>query len=224
MALPGKVRSKYTTWPNIQLLPANLRYLTILSKYIWHEAKDLFLITKVFTSAATWAFLTVYPIAEYGTRPAAIGFLIGLAGHSLLIYRTRLFEEERLLLLRQLPFSTGQRFLLFLVAYGFTLLPEGFFLLSYVDSHFTIGKVLAFYLFGLGFLLLLHGLLYRQLNQENYFRQLFFLFICLLFLILFYVPLGALAGLSFAISLLLLRRYYYCFQAPYQGAGGLHFF
>ncbi len=196
------------------LLPAKYRYLTIFSKYIGREATGLFLLTKVFTGAVTWAFLALYPVAEYGTRPAAIGFLIGLAGHSLLVFRTRLFEEERLLLLRQLPFSTGQRFLLFLVAYGSTLLPEGVFLLLYRDAPLSFWEVFAFYLFGLGFLLLLHGLLYRQLNQDNYFRQVFFLFIGFLFLILFYVPLEVLAGLSFGISLLLLRRYYYGFQAP----------
>ncbi|MDQ4141119.1 MAG: hypothetical protein M3142_11425 [Bacteroidota bacterium] len=208
-----KTEINYSRWLNIRLFPGYTHYSFILGKYIWHEATGLFLLTKGFTLAVTWAFLKVYPPVEYGIRPAAIGLLIGLVSHSLLIIRTRFFEEEHLLLLRQLPFSTRQRLVLLLVAYGFTLLPEAFFLLSYVKLNFPLWQVLTFYAFGLGFLLLLHVFLYRQIPQEKYYRQIFFLFISLLFLILFSVPLWILAGLSISLSVSLLRRYYYEFEA-----------
>lgn len=210
-----KTEKTYQAWLNFRLFPAYHQYLSILSKYIWHEAKSLFLLSKVFTLAITWFFLKVYPPGEYGLRPVAVGFLMGLVGHSLLIFRTHVFEEERLLLLRQLPFRTRQRFWLLLITYGFTLLPEGIFFLSFINFHFPFWGVLTLYGFGLGFLLLLHTLLYRPITQEKYYRQIFFLFIGLLFLIMFSVPLWLLAIINIELSLSLMKRYYYCFEATW---------
>ncbi|QMU29787.1 hypothetical protein [Adhaeribacter radiodurans] len=198
-----------------RLFPAYNHYSFIFSKYIWHEAKGLFLLSKVFLLTAIWAFLKVYPPAEYGLRPAAFGFLMGLLGHCLLVFRTHVFEEERLLLLRQLPLHTQQRILLLLLAYGFTLLPELLFLLSYLQVHFPIWGIFTFYIFGCSFLLLLHTFLYRPITQDKYYRQIFFLFISLLFMILFSVPLWLLAVLSMGLNISLLHRHYYRFEATW---------
>ncbi|PSR52545.1 hypothetical protein AHMF7605_02890 [Adhaeribacter arboris] len=210
-----KIEKTYYLSRNFRVSPAFNHYFFVLSKYSWYEAKSVFLLSKVFTLLLTWSFLKVYPPSEYGIRPVAVGFLMGLVGHGLLVFRTHVFEEERLLLLRQLPFRTRQRFWLLLLTYGFILLPEVLFFISFTRIHFSIWGVITFYGFGLSFLLLLHTLLYRPITQEKYYRQIFYLFISLLFLILFSVPLWILAVLGIGFSLSLLNRYYYRFEATW---------
>lgn len=211
------VEINYTTWFTFRWLPAPFQYLTVFIKYLMQQEKSLLVLAKLFSCVVTWAFLRMYPVAEYGIRPAAIGFLMGLVGHNVLVFRTRWFEEERLWLLRQLPLQNGQRFALLLITYGFALLPEYIFLLLQANRQFTFLSILPFYLFGTTFLLLLHCLLYRaDTRQEHYFRQIFYLFFGVLLLILFSVPLLVLTAFCSGISFFLLVRYYYRFETHLQ--------
>ncbi|QNF33117.1 hypothetical protein HUW51_10400 [Adhaeribacter swui] len=210
-----KSEIQYTSRGYLRFAPTFNSPWFILGKYIWQEATGLFLLTKLFCLTVTWFFLKFYPSTDYGVRLAAVGFLMGLAGHSLLVFRMHLFAESRLLVLRQLPFTNRQRFMLLLVAYSFALLPEGLFLLSYIPLQFPTGQVIFFYGFGLGFLLFLHTWLYRSQSHQNYYQQIFYLFISLLFLILFSVPVWLLAGILLLLSFGLLQRFYYRFEASW---------
>ena len=64
-----KSEKTYYSSLNFRFFPAYNHYSFIISKYIWHEVKSIFLLSKVFTLLITWSFLKVYPPTEYGIRP-----------------------------------------------------------------------------------------------------------------------------------------------------------
>jgi hypothetical protein len=149
---------------------------------------------------------------DYDIRFIAVGLLINLLAHSLLVFNNRRFDDLYLSTLPQLPIPLWKRYAYIGLTYLVLLLPEYVLLLPKTDLP---GFALLLTM-GVSVLLLLRAMLYfPRLDQDKYYRWVFIVIIGVLFLSLAYLYWYAVIILQLlAFSIFCYR--YYRYEAPLQ--------
>jgi hypothetical protein len=152
--------------------------------YIGHLTTQLptvFFFSKVFSIISIYGFLQIQ-LDHYENRTALMGLLFGLAAHLVMVFEFRKFEERYLPFLRTLPLTSIQRFIYLALVYALILLPE---MVMLAINHIRPQDLIGIYLFGIGFLLLSHSLLYIMLDNDRHLQWTLGLFLISFMLVLF---------------------------------------
>lgn len=184
-------------------------------RYLMRQEKVMLGLTKLLSLGVLYAFLVLYPYPQYDLRPTQIGFLTAVAVQAMLVQQIQVYQETALFFLRQLPQAAGYRFIRQGIIFGILLLPEVILLFRYNLQTTTLISLLLLYFFGVSILLVFHALLYLPgTAQEAFLKQVFFLFMGYLLLLLYYPPLYFLSGFSLLLAFLLFRKYYFRYELP----------
>ncbi len=188
-------------WPWVKPLP--LFYINQLTS----QLPTVLFFTKAFSVFAIYGFFQI-PLDHYDNRIALMGLLFGLAAHSAIVFELRRFEENNLRFLRNLPVPNWKRFGGLAIVYLLLLLPEAAMLCA---NHILLPDVLGIYLFGAGFILLLHCLLFVELNNDKHLQWTVGLFLISFMLVLFKIYFAE-TLLLWIFALVILNRHYYQFE------------
>jgi len=187
-------------WPK----PFPLFYLNLLTS----KLKAVLFVTKVFSISSILLFIQI-PLDHYEYRTALMGFLFGLAAHSVIVFEFRKLEDENLYFMRGLPFSISQRFALITITYALLLLPEFIVLLVNPINYFDATLV---FFAGLSFLLFSHCSLYnKRINMDSHLQKILWMFLLGFGLTLFNLALPT-AFLFFIFSFVRYRKNYYLYE------------
>jgi len=187
-------------------------YALFFISQLFNEMKVIFVVTKFFSAIIIIAFLRGFFIETYDSRVVMLGFLAGLVAHCVMVFEFRKFEESYLGFYRNLPLSHIKRFLTYVMMYALVLLPEWIIFIAAIPD--TLHPLDAAWLpfFGIGFLLLLHCLLYnRNINMDRYMPWVFAVTSVLFFLILYKVYL-IINLLLLVLSVIFMTKWYYQFE------------
>lgn len=157
--------------------PLPLIYLGLLA----NRLKLTFLLTKL-SSVVCILCLWYLPVDHYEPRLAWLGLAFGLAGHGVILFEWRKFEDREFFFSRALPLATSYRFAMIGVAFLLLLIPESIVMfaqgLQIVDV--SIGLVI-----GTAFLLFIYCTSYRHpLNNEQHLQRMLWLFLISFLMIL----------------------------------------
>lgn len=188
-------------WPWVKPLP--LFYINQLTS----QLPTVLFFTKSFSVFAIYGFFQI-PLDHYDNRIALMGFLFGLVAHLVIVFELRKFEESNLLFLRSLPIQNWNRFRELAVVYLLLLLPEAAMLYS---NHILLLDVVGIYLFGTGFLLLLHCRLFIELNNDKHLQWTLGLFLISFMLVLCKIYFAE-TLLLWIIAIIIMNRKYYQFE------------
>jgi hypothetical protein len=165
-------------------LPIFKNQLGFYATYLFSEERVAIFISKLFS------FGLLYIIKESlesgdDFRIIAIAWLFVLLAHTFLIRKVKVFEDQFLQWIKNLPISRSQEFTLYLKLYGILLLPELIFVSTAIGNGVSIYQFPELILFGSGFLTFIHCHLFKvNLNPDRFTGFLFWLFIVCFMLIL----------------------------------------
>ena len=172
---------------------------------LFDKMKVAYIITKVLSWLIVTGVFLLFADVRSDLRVAVIAMLAIITAHALLIYNQRVFEEKYLSFSRNLPYSTGTRFLNYLKTYLVLLVPEAVWLFSRFNPAIAVELLLA----GLSIAMLFHCLLYRiGINMDRYLQWILFLFVVIFWVIL-YKLLWLLVIVNLAVSFLVFYVNYY---------------
>ena len=104
--------------------------------------KTMLAITKAFSVFSIIGFLQI-PGDGYDVRIPLLGFLFGLAGHTVIIFEFRRFEDQYLFFTRNLPLSIFRRFANVAIVYVIILVPElALLLVNHVHPQPSSSRIL----------------------------------------------------------------------------------
>jgi hypothetical protein len=195
----------------ITLLPIKLRitYPLFFSFQLLQHQKTLLFLTKILTCFLITGVCLLYKTDQYDERLISIGLLLAGISLNFMTNQYHSFEQSKLLLIRNLPFSSTKRFGLYALAYGLLLIPEYLFLVRYLPKE--LGYEIAFQgaIYLVSFVVLFHMYLYfNPSNPEKSGKVLFATFFFNLVLIMFKIPVWILSITMLSIAVLLFRKYY----------------
>ncbi|MES2730873.1 MAG: hypothetical protein V4714_03965 [Bacteroidota bacterium] len=196
-------------------------YPAFFWSYLLNEEKVLLLSTKAFSILILVGIMPLYTSVDYDQRMLRIGFLLSAFTHTILVNQFRQFEETRLLLSRNLPYSLLQRFGRYAVIYIGVLLPELVVLTYSFSATFGWGQWLDYVALSLSLCLVCHCFLFiNHMPSEKYINRVFYAFVVLFLLVMYRIsPLILAAGLSGLAFYLLQKNYYrYEWTAPEEGS------
>jgi hypothetical protein len=181
--------------------------------YIWHQRKQMLVVSKFFSLVFLLGFIQIYDPQKYDTRPLLHCFMLVIASNSSIVFQMVNFESEHLFFYRNFPFSTTKRFGGLLLMYLILLLPELLFLWRGYPLYFHAADYPMLVLFGVGLLSVFHGILLADntLNMDVYIKANFAI-LAILFFVILYNP-----GIILSILLVLVgfgfyQGYYYVFE------------
>lgn len=199
----------------------NLRFtkpysLFFIQHLLTHQ-KMSFFSTKLFTCLSIWFVLWLYPTDDYDHRLISLGVLLSGLAHSVLTLHFHQFEQQQLLVYRNLPLTLSTRFLNHSLTYGILFVPEAILLLRNLPDGVGYGYALGVISFGLALVLLCHNFLYfRPLLLEDSATWAFWGLIAGFFCIMFGLSVWLLAGLCVLLAVWLFYRYYQRVQYSFE--------
>jgi hypothetical protein len=146
---------------------------------------------------------------DYDLRLIGLGALLVGLGHASVLYELYAFEHQRLALYRNMPVAGWVRWGRYVAQFGLLLLPETVLFLANLPVNEPIWLSVWALVFGLSLMAVQQGLflrLHRPLGRSL--PHLYILLTAYFLLIMFRVPLWALAGLNLLAAAALFRRYY----------------
>ncbi len=177
--------------------------------YILNDAKLTFTITKLFSYFALFGFFQI-PLDHYENRIPLMGLLIGAASHAVLIFEIRKWEDSYLSFTKNLPLSFAKRYFTIAIVYLVLLVPE---LLLMIVNHVHMTDLIGVIMFGVGFLLFLHSLLYHlNMDMDKYIQYVLIVFL-LSFAMLLFKLYFILILVYLIISFQWYKRYLYSFES-----------
>lgn len=179
-------------------------------RYLVQRQLVLLLLTKAGTVVVILGVLLLYPTDDYDIRLLALGVLVAAVGHAALLYQLYQFEHERLALYRNLPISTLQRLLRYVLLVSCIFLPEGIVLIRYAPAELSAVDIASVWTFGHSLLLLqLAMLLKHHRPLDRFLPIIYWVIISGFFLIMYQLPLWGLAMAIWIISGWLTIKYYW---------------
>jgi hypothetical protein len=185
----------------------------ILTEGILRSQPGLILTIKVIGCTLIYGTARLYLYDIYDARLYLMAACVIFSANLALVYQYQRFEVAQLLLMRSLPLSFGRRITTFTATMCVLCFPEIAVLASNLPSY--IGMQFYFYAIGFGLSLLTfgYGALYvRDATFDDFTRWIFFVTMGLVLLILFAVPVWALAAVQLSLGTYLLYRHYYSFE------------
>ncbi len=199
----------------------NLRFtkpypLFFIQHLLTHQ-KMSFFSTKLFTCLSIWFVLWLYPTDDYDERLISLGVLLAGLAHSVLTLHFHQFEQQQLLVYRNLPLILRTRFLNHTLTYGILFVPEAILLLRNLPDGVSYGYTFGAVSFGLGLVLLCHNFVYfKPLLLEDSAKWVFWSLIAGFFGIMFGLSVWLLAGLCVLLAVWLFYRYYQRVQYSFE--------
>jgi len=161
----------------------------------------LLVLTKLGAGFVLWGVCRLYPTDDYDGRLLSLGVLLAAAIQGPLLMAWKTFEDQKLLFLRNLPFSLVQRAGFYLLTAALLWLPETLLLLRYRPNGVSWGFQLGIAVFGLSLNALFFSSLFgKSRSLEELMPHLFWGVIAFFFLVMFRVPVGVLAGLASGVA------------------------
>lgn len=184
--------------------------------FVWKERKQMLFVTKVFTFLLLYLFMSLYEPDAPDIRPLLLIMTVVVVAHSAIVAQIRVFEEERLLFLRNLPIPFTKRFGSLWLQYGVLLLPELLFIWKGFPLHFRAVDVPQVVLLSIGLATFLHVLLMMDdLDMETFYKTVFGTW-AVLFFVLLYNPGIALALLISVVAGMIYRSHLYDFEKKHS--------
>lgn len=169
--------------------------------------------TKLFTGLFVFGICVLYVSEKYDWRLMAMATTICAAANLLILFQIRNFEHTHISWMKNLPLSMAKKFGLFLIVFTILVLPETAVLLKYFPDHLSFYLLLLNILYTVSIVTFFFGLLHiKSMTPENFTKKSFWIFITLILLILFKVPLILMSLSNFITGFLLFRKYYYLFE------------
>jgi len=183
--------------------------------FLWHQRKEMLLVTKFFSFLALSLFIKLYEPDHYDIRPLLLCCMVCATAHSAIIFEVREFEEQYLSFSRNLPFAYIKRFAQLLLMNFILLLPELLFLWKGYPLHFNIPDYFQLLLMMISLLCLFYSvLLTGDILMDAYVKIVFGILAGLFFVVL-YNPGIFLPCLVMIISFGFYFSYYYDYERQY---------
>lgn len=157
-------------------------YVGFLLRFVTHEGKMMFILTKIFSCGVLYFFLDERdPAREPDMRMITLFYCFGLFGHGILIHRMKQIENTGLAFYRTLPISLVQRFIGYCVFYACLFVPEILTVIARTPAFLTFSEAGFFLVMGFSVLMLLNALqLFNYSGIRDYFKTLMQFFIIFL--------------------------------------------
>lgn len=180
--------------------------------YIWHNRKQMLLLTKFFSTGVLFLFLTYYTPEVYDIRPLLLCLLLSAASHCTIVFEIRNFENEYLAIARNFPFTSVERFIQIICMYAVLMLPELIFVWKGFPLHFHTGDYFQLMLLTVALPVLLHTcLLTGNIAMRTFIKIVFGISMAIFFIVL-YNPGILLPAFLLFVSFLLFNTYCYEFE------------
>lgn len=188
-------------------LPAlPIPYLLFFPTYWLRQEPASLVLTKVSSGLLLVGVCLLYPTDDYDQRLLLLGLLLAVLFHAAISRQVSEFDQRYLLLLDNLPYSVWQRLAQYLALYALIWLPELALLLRHCPDAVAVHYVLLLWLTGLGWLLLLHTLLYgQQVDPDRWLASLFGAFVMGLLTIMAHVPASVWCALGWGATIMVSR-------------------
>lgn len=203
---------KSFVWPHIFSFRLSKPLFALPLFYLWHERKQMLLVTKFFSLALLYLFINLYEPERYDVRPLLLCLLLVAGSHSAIVFQVRSFEESFLAFSKNLPLSALQRFLGLLQMYLVLMLPELLFLGKGYGVHFGLKDYPQLLLMAIALVAIFHVTLLLEEATMDQFMRVVFAIMAALFFILLYNPGIVLPGAILVLSFALFAAYYYTFE------------
>ena len=212
--------SRWAAWVNRLRRHVRTPYALFYLRHLLNEEATLFWRTKLGTGLVWIGILKLYATdhyqinlfrtPDYDLRLIGLGALLVGIGHATVIYEHYKFEHRWLSIYRNVPVPDWQRWTGYLGQFALLLLPEVLLLLYHLPTDQSLWRSLGAWAFGVSLLSLQHGLLLRvHRTPDRTMTYLYIMLIVYFLLIMFRVPLWALASANLLASDWLFRRYYW---------------
>ncbi|GGD82007.1 hypothetical protein GCM10011514_52630 [Emticicia aquatilis] len=179
-------------------------------RYLFAKQPVLLLLSKLFTCFMLIGVCGLYPTDTYDERLLALGGLFAAAGHTVFCQQFFYYENQFLSLSRNLPLSTQQRILGYLLTYSLLLIPELIVLLRNLPDGVSYLFALQLIIFILSMIFLNHHTQYiDNVSNDAYLQRLFFAGILFLLLIMFKIPVILMALVNFSLAIFVFHKNYY---------------
>lgn len=185
----------------------------ILTEGILRSQPGLIFTTKFIACLLIYATVQLYLDDVYDARLYLMATCVVFSANLVLVYHYQRFEVAQLLLMRSLPFSFGKRITTFIAVMLILCFPEIAMLATNLPEYLSFRFYFLGVLFGLSLVLFGYGALYvRDATFDDFTRWIFFVSMGLLLLILFGVPVWAMAMVQLSLGTYLLNKHYYSFE------------
>ncbi|MGA0556364.1 hypothetical protein ACO2Q8_06930 [Larkinella sp. VNQ87] len=185
-------------------------YVFFYIRYLFREQAATLFLTKTGSCLVTIGLLAIYPTDDYDIRLLSLGALLSGVFHAGLVYELYHFEATQLFLLRNLPVALSKRWVTYIGISGLLLSPEVILLLFRHPNDVSTWEALGVGAFALSLLLLQYTLLlFRHQDRDRFMARLFWPTIVYFFLIMYQLPIWALAFMSCIAATTLFMRYFY---------------
>ena len=179
-------------------------------RYLYAKQPVLLLLTKLFTCFILVGICNLYPTDAYDERLLALGGLFVAAGHTVFCQQFFYFENQYLILIRNLPLSSKQRLLGYFLTYLLILVPEIIVLLRNLPPDVNYVFVLQLMVFILSMIYLNHHAQYiNNISNDAFMQRLFFSGILFLLLIMFKIPVILMGLVNFSLAIFVFQKCYY---------------
>ncbi len=189
---------------NLPALP--IPYGLFFPTYWLRKEPVSLVLTKVSSGLLLVGICLLYPTDDYDQRLLLLGLLLAVLFHASVSRQASQFEQHYLLLLDNLPYSVWQRLGRHVILYGLIWLPELALFLRHYPDAVTVQYVLLLWLTGLGWLVLIHTLVYgRRVDPDRWLACLFATFIIGLLTIMAHVPASVWCALGWGATIVFSR-------------------
>lgn len=157
-------RSYLSQWLSVRI---TWPYSSLFIRHLLHRQVWLLGLTKGFSVAVLTGVQVLYLTDEYDPRLLALGMLLSSLAHVMLVYEHFEFEQQQLLLVRNLPLSLLTRAAHYCWVYALLSLPEGITLLRYWPLGGHYGLLLGLWWAGIAAPWAWHSSLFRQHHSRD---------------------------------------------------------
>jgi hypothetical protein len=169
--------------------------------------------TKLFSALLIFGVTRLYQDETYDVRLMGMACTLAFSSNFMIISRIHYFENKVFALLRNLPFSWSKRTMIFLMVFMILCLPEISILVKYFPNALSWMQAPVLILYGTSIGVLFYGFHYAgMVQQKNFERLIFVLFIVWILLILFRISIPLMALVNATVGMWLFKNYFYRFE------------
>ncbi|HOX84218.1 MAG TPA: hypothetical protein PLJ60_03695 [Chryseolinea sp.] len=169
--------------------------------------------TKIFSSLILLGVTQLYKTDIYDLRLLGLGIVIAFSAQVVLVWEVQRFDNFYFPLNRNLPIPFSKRLLYFVCTLLILIIPELGMIIKNFPAEFNNLNMILSILFALSIPVFFYGWLYtKDRDQEKLMPFLFFFSISWILLILFKIPLWAIASINLNVGLACLKKFYYSFE------------
>ena len=181
----------------------------------WIARREPFMLlgTKIFTCLILLGVTQLYKTDVYDIRLMGLGMVIAFSAQVVLVWEIHRFDNFNFTLNQNLPIHIIKRLIYFLITSLTLMIPELGMILKGFPTSLNSFELCCSILFSLSIPVFFYGLLYtKERDQEKFMPFVFFFSISWILLVLFKIPLWAIASFNLFIGVACLKKFYYSFE------------